>query len=136
MPWFDEPEEKKPEYVMIAKIIEEHYGRIGNTRTNYSMRYEGKIPHAKVDIVLKKFIDNIDNEAFVTLDEIKVPQDPYSVSHIIFGRPVNDDIVFYFYILKDEIPKIDTDELIHIVCQADKFPKSKENFLEIVKMFM
>ena len=128
MPWFDEPEEKKPEYVMIAKIIEEHYGRIGNTRTNYSMRYEGKIPHAKVDIVLKKFIDNIDNKSFVSLDEIKVPQDPYSVSHIIFGRPVNDDIVFY--------PKIDTDEPIHIVCQADKFPKSKENFLEIVKMFM
>ena len=136
MPWFDEPQEKKPEYVMIAKIIEEHYGRIGGTHTNNSMLYEGKIPHAKVDIVLKKFIDNIDNKSFVSLDELKVPPDPYSVSHIIFGRPVNDDNVFYFYILKDEIPKIDTDEPIHIVCQADEFPKKKEDFLEIVKMFM
>lgn len=136
MPWFEEPQEKKPEYVMIAKIVEEHYGRIGNTQINYSMRYEGKIPGKKVDIVLKKFIDNIDNKAFVTLDELKVPPDPYSVSHIIFGGNVHRDNVFYFYILKEEIPKIDTDEPIHIVCQADEFPKSKEEFLKIVRMFM
>lgn len=134
MAWFDKQQEAS-KYVMIAKIVEEQYGRVGNSFTNYSMRYEGKIPHEKVDIVLRKMIEKIDDESFVSLREIKYKPDLYSTS-FIFGGPVHNNNVFYFYILEEEISKIGTDEPIHIVCEADKFPKSKEVFLEIVKMFM
>ena len=42
-------------------------------------------------------------KAFVSLDELKVPPDPYSVSHIIFGRPTHNDNVFYFYSIASSV---------------------------------
>ena len=135
MAWFDKTKEES-RYLSIAKILEERQGRCGEITTNYSMRYEGKIPHAKVDIVLRKMLERIDDESFVTLREIKEVPNPYGNHAIIFGTPRKIYKGFYFYILKDDIPKIETDEPIHIVCEADEFPSSKEKFLDIVKLFM
>lgn len=135
MTWFDKQQEEKQQYVMIAKIIEAKRGRSNNVATDYSMRYEGKIPFEEVNIVLKKMIEKIDDDSFVSLREIKNVRNPYDYNHFLFGK-VQHDNVFYFYILKDEIPKIGTDEPIHVVCEADKIPKSKEKFLDIVKLFI
>ena len=134
MSWFDKSQEK-PKYLMIAKIVEEYHDRHSCDPKDYSMRYEGKIPHEKVDVVLRKMLERIDDEEFVTLREIKRVPNPYSSSFIFGSRNWNYN-GFYFYILEEEIPKIDTDEPIHIVCEADKFPKNKEKFLDIVKFFM
>lgn len=135
MAWFNKPQEES-KYLSIARIVEERHGRCGEITTDYSMRYEGKIPHEKVDAVIKKMLERIDDESFVTLREIKQVPDPYRNNHIIFGTPTRVYKGFYFYVLKEDIPKIETDEPIHIVCEADEFPDDKEKFLEIVKLFM
>lgn len=135
MAWFNKPQEES-KYLSIARIVEERHGRCGEITTDYSMRYEGKIPHEKVDAVIKKMLERIDDESFVTLREIKQVPDPYRNNHIIFGTPARVYKGFYFYVLKEDIPKIETDEPIHIVCEADEFPDDKEKFLEIVKLFM
>lgn len=134
MPSFIKQPEEQP-YVRVAKIVEEKTGRGRKAVTNYSLHFEGSNTYEKVKMVFRKLIEKIDDKDFVSLDEIKYVWDPNGPHSVIFGIPHNNN-VYYFYILKEEIPKIETDEPIHIVCQAEEFPKSKEEFLDIVKRFM
>ena len=123
---------EEQQYVMIAKIVEERKGKRSSIY-DYSLRYEGEIPYEKVNIVLRKFLKNIDDKTFVSLREIEKVRNPYDVHHFIFGRNNYDFKYYYFYILKKEIPKIETVEPMHIVCEADELPKNKEKFLEFLK---
>lgn len=134
MAWFNKSTEEN-KYVLVTTILKERHGRFGDIKTNYSMKYRprAEISYDKVDAVLKKFIERIDDESFVTLREIG--HAPYDSSNAIVGGPVRGCDGFYFYILNEDIPKLETDEPVHIVCEADAFPDDKEEFLDVVKLF-
>ncbi|MBR4110272.1 MAG: hypothetical protein IKK43_01105 [Clostridia bacterium] len=134
MAWFNKSNEEN-KYVLVTTILKERYGRFGDIKTNYSMKYRPRteISYDKVDAVLKKFIEKIDDESFVTLREFE--REPYDSANAVVGGPVRGCNGFYFYILKEDISKIETDEPIHVLCMADAFPDDREEFLDMVKLF-
>lgn len=135
MAWFDKTQEDD-KYVLVAIISKEWHGYVGRTSVNYSMKNVNGIPFSQVSLVLKKMLEKIDDNDLVTLKEFERERNYYDSSNARCGGPVNACNRFFFYVLKEDIPKIEADEPIHVHCIADEFPDDKEKFLEMVKMFL
>lgn len=127
---------KKSKYVLVTRLFKELRESAGNVDVYYRMQNSKAIPHDKVDLVLDKMLDEFDNQDLVVFKKSKTKQNCYDSLSARYGGPVNSCITFNFYLLREDIPKIETDEPIHVLCVADEFPDDKEEFLEVLSMFV
>ena len=79
--------------------------------------------------ILEHFIHDLDNPEYVTvIFPPKREEDPEN--KVYGGRPREIPLFVKLSVHKDDIPNIDENKPIRIICETDAFPEKKEAFID------